>query len=402
MTVRCKFCNFSSFHPISIISHLKNHPGLDFICGVYNCPKVYSNISSFKAHLYRNHDYFYPKIIGSPPDLTGSNVFTYDLLVSTDDSITTNNFTQDDSCSFSITSPTQDTLNISHLSDSDNLFHENSKKFMKILLDNGFKYNVPFECIKNMSQSFLSLISELKNNNHLEDSLIHNFNTIVSSTDRFDQFLDKYFEFDPPEIINIRDTGKSFIIFSFKKSLQFLLSKIKVPSNILYTPPTVLQEENKNFKSFFDSEGIIDSETIYLNFFIDDFQAANPLLSKKSLQHSLTGIYFRILTKDRFNYAKYENIHLLSLIQSNLFNKYSSEILEYICRDINNFLTNQTLFYICDQPYYLSLKIGYFSCDSLAAANLLGFKKSFNHTYCCRFCLCPKQDFSKIFCEKKR
>ena len=79
---------------------------------------------------------------------------------------------------------------------------------------------------------------------------------------------------------------------------------------------------------------------------------------------------------------------------------FSSEILEYLSREINPLLQNQTKIYNNNQHRYLTVKIKYFSSDSLSAAHLLGFKKSFNHRYCCRFCLTPKENFTKIFFEK--
>ena len=399
MPVFCKFCNFSAFDPRKLVNHLRLHSGLDFKCGVDGCSRVYNNLNSFKSHLYRHHDYFYPLIQGQNPDISDSNVFSYRLSVLNNSLIDPIDPNQDFVSQENEIANCDSPFNLTDIPNNDLQFHEYSKNFLKILLDNGCKYNIPFECLKNLTQSILSLVSTVKDNNCLDDSLLHNFNTIVSSTDRFDQFLGKYFDLNSPEVINIGNTGESFILFSLKKSLQFLLSKFEAPDQILFNTH-ITQCENTSYKSFFDSETSLESDTIYLNIFVDDFQVANPLLKKKSLKHSLTGIYFRILTKNQFNYSKYENIHLLSLIRSSIFNAHSSEIFEYISRELNDCLNSQQLFYIFNQPYLLSIKIGFFSCDSLSAANLLGLKKSFNHYYCCRFCLCPKQEFSKKFCEK--
>ena len=66
---------------------------------------------------------------------------------------------------------------------------------------------------------------------------------------------------------------------------------------------------------------------------------------------------------------------------------------------VNPILNYPILFTINNISKYLNFKIGYFYCDSLAASYVLGMKVSFNHSFCCRFCLCRKENFKNCYNE---
>ena len=181
--------------------------------------------------------------------------------------------------------------------DDSHLVDYHTKKFLEILINDACKYNIPFISIKKLSGSLIKYFSELSSENLLSNSLTFNLNLCINSTERFDQYLSKYFDIIEPEVINILNSDKNFVMFSFKKSIQFLIQKFQSFDQILSNSDSI----------------------IYINIFVDDFQVANPLLRKKSLKNQLTGIYFRIISLDSFQFSRYENLQILCLAVSSVF-----------------------------------------------------------------------------------
>ena len=133
-----------------------------------------------------------------------------------------------------------------------------------------------------------------------------------------------------------------------------------------------------------------------MNIFIDDFQLSNPLLSKKALNQEFTGIYFRIITSSRLNFSKRDNIHLLAICKSSFFKSFTKDIIVYITNEIKDINSRKINIITAEKHYHLSLNVPFLSLDSKAASYLLGFKNSFNHPFCCRFCLTKRSDFNLI------
>ena len=140
---------------------------------------------------------------------------------------------------------------------------------------------------------------------------------------------------------------------------------------------------------------------IQINIFIDDFQLCNPLLSKKSQENSMTGIYYRIISPNKFKFSGHRFIYLLGLCYSSTFKQHSEVILQYISRKVNKFIDNLFPVSFGDLTRYCKVSIGYFSLDSKAASFLLGLKQSFNHRYCCRFCIESRESFNQSYYESQ-
>ena len=113
----------------------------------------------------------------------------------------------------------------------------------------------------------------------------------------------------------------------------------------------------------------------------------------------MTGIYYRVIPDDKFKYSGHHCIYLLGLCYSKTFKNHSEIIMQYIARKVNKFIDIPFNAVIAGQSFLCQVKIEFFSLDSKAAAFLLGFKQSFNHPYCCRFCIHQRDDFGTCFAE---
>ena len=230
-----------------------------------------------------------------------------------------------------------------------------SRDFISILIANSAKYDVPFKTIKGLSESLIEYFFKLSRENHFSDDLQYNLMHVLSSSDNLDNFLTREFDTVFPEVINVANTEHSFAYFDFKKSLDNLITKFSSFDKICYSnrPPS------SNISSFFSTDNF-QPNTIFLNFFVDDFQLSNPLLSKKSLKNSLTAIYFRIITTDCCDYSSIENIAVLSLINSNVFKQHSPEIFRFLSTNINIFLLQPVNVTINQISKSLWLKVAFF------------------------------------------
>ena len=388
--VKCRKCNFTNFKCKTVVDHLGCHLSLVLVCGVDGCTIVSPSLRQFKTHLRDAHPSFYPKILYNLPFFSSQSVFCCNPLM--DSTNSHQNFEP------SMTSVEFENSSIEEYTPRphDSLENINSLTvdFIKILGKQGAVKNMTFDAMKSLSTSLINYFFEISAENLMSSDLHHNLLNSINSSDNFDYHIKKNFNVVYPEIVDIRNTQFSFVYFSFKKCFEFLLSKLSSFSQI-YVP----QSSNRQISSFLTSEEARDRDTIYLNMFIDDFQLANPLLKKKSLKNSLTAIYFRILTSDNLLFSKHDNIHVLCLIKSNVFKNHKNEIFKFLSEEINPFLDNCFLATVGDESRSTNLKVGCFSTDSLAAASVLGYKISFNHEYCCRFCFCPRSEFKTTFSE---
>ena len=224
-------------------------------------------------------------------------------------------------------------------------------------------------------------------NIHLDqDEFRHTLKNCVSSIERFDGLLIKHFDGNFPEIIDIRNTNDKFIVIPIQKTISKLSENFDCFDEILSRRPLIGQ-----YRNFLEND--LYENTIYLNFFSDDFQLSHPLFSLKSQENLTKGIYFRINSLDTCKMTQRNKIGLFSLINNEVFKEHSEEIFSFLAEHLRPIFRNGIPIKIKGETKHVNVRISFFSFDSKEAADLLGFVSSFNHQYCCRFCTCAKNDF---------
>ena len=145
-----------------------------------------------------------------------------------------------------------------------------------------YKYKELFKGLKELSSSLVDFFSSLSGCKLL-NQCAHIFKNSLYTSKRFDSNLEKYFNENFYQVINIANSTESFVYFSFEKSLNFLINKHDSFSHFIKPE----MPENFYINSFFSPLNSNSPNTIYINLYIDDFQLANPLLIKKSLKIAL-------------------------------------------------------------------------------------------------------------------
>ena len=242
--VICKTCGFSGFRVRNLVHHLIQHNSMTLICGVDGCIKQYYNLRSFKSHLSKKHPYFYPDLQGEVPDFRNSSVFALRGDVAPVVNVELAHSNEDVSFDFDPASPQPHFFN-NEFSDSVAI-DSATKDFLEILVRKGCNSNIPFKTIQEISSAFISFFNQLSSNNLLSEDLIHSLYNSVSSSDRFDTCLERYFNASFPEIIQIQDSEDNFVVFDFKKALEHLVSQHNSFSEILLSE-TVRSETITSF-----------------------------------------------------------------------------------------------------------------------------------------------------------
>ena len=385
-------CRYAAFTPSQILSHFQYlHQGEKIICGVGGCQAVRASIKSFRNHLLEFHGTFYPKI-KEAFDLSFSSVFR-----STNASLLAplNLNEPDNQPDHFDQHIDQQIINLAPEVNVEDI----NREYMKILIENGLKFDIPFEALRSISRKSLDFFEKLQHDNAFTPETIHEMKYTVSSQDNFDKSLIKNFDAIFPETVYINGIEKNkknnFVFFPFKKSL---LNAIKNFSNFR---EIIGKEVSDSIDSFFSApECSIENDTIYVAIYVDDFQLANPFLSKKSQRNAVTGIYYTILSKNHKNSSKSKNTHILGLCYESIFKNHSDSIFKYLAEnEINPLIKNSFTATIGDSSRSLKVKIGFFCTDSKESSFLLGLKYGFTHKDCCRFCLTQRTEFNRIFFE---
>ena len=393
IVILCNFCGFRARNFFQITRHLNNHIGSSIRCGIDSCPSEFTNLNSFRSHLRAHHDDIYPNIRSALPHLDEVSCFRYSEQGISGDVPESRPESPHQESNFpfpDIDPPTPDLP----ISIEDQVLEENSDRFIEILLREGCAHSVPLQHIQNLSQSLISFFGAVSDNNSLTTDLRYNLNYLIRNPDIFNRHIEDRFGAVFHKMINISQSSDFFAFMPFKKSLFKLLENFSDPNELFR------QEVGMNNVISYPCSEAGEINSILINIFIDDFQLCNPLLSKKAQEsNSMTGIYYRIIPNDKFKYSGHHCIYLLGLCSSNTFKNHSEVILQYIARKVNKFIDVPFNATIAGQSFLCQVKIDFFSLDSKAAAFLLGFKQSFNHPYCCRFCNQTRENFCNCFEE---
>ena len=383
----CNHCNFCCLKPNDILVHITSqHQDIQLICGVENCITVRNSIKSMRNHLRHSHPQFYPLIehdvIFSKESIFRSFVSTNTISdqINNVDLDQTNNVDEDQNCNIQVDND--------HFND---VTAEVVKEYIEMLLSNGVKFSIPFKALRCLSLKSIEFFDSLNSQNLFSRDIIHEMKFSINSPENFDNYLSKNFNAVFPETVNIANTDFNFIYFPFKQKITAAISKYDCFEDICG------REISNHIRSFFSSFSNIHDNTVYIEIYIDDFQLANPLLKKKSQKNSITGIYFRILSKDPKSFSKKRNIHLLALCYTNVFKNCSTPILKFLSEEINPYIENSFVANIGSKTKFLKIQIAFFCTDSKEASFLLGIKYGFSHEDCCRFCTTDRSNFRTIF-----
>ena len=216
--------------------------------------------------------------------------------------------------------------------DEDVVLEQNARNFAEILLVNGCSHSVPFQHIQNLSSALISFFGNVFRNNSFTGELEYELQHIIRTPEIFNRFIEANFGAIFHKIINIANTDEFFAYMPFKKSFFKLASQFSNFDELLLGS---FNTENLLFSMPFNQE--YDENIIGINIFIDDFQLCNPLLSKKSQKNSMTGIYYRIVSGNKFKFSSHKFVYLLGLCYSDTFKHHSDIILHYIATQVNSF-----------------------------------------------------------------
>lgn len=150
---------------------------------------------------------------------------------------------------------------------------------------------------------------------------------------------------------------------------------------------------------YFKSNDLFSKQkyALQIQIYYDDFETANPLGSKKGI-HKLGCIYFILRNLPPKCNSVLMNIHVVSLFHSQDVKKYGfDEILKPLINDIKVLETEGIEVPFSDSPLLGS--VIQVTGDNLGLHGLFGFVESFSATYCCRFCLTPKEKLQSVFAE---
>ena len=212
MNIFCMKCPYAAFTPSQILSHFQYlHQGEKIFCGVGGCQAVRASIKSFRNHLLEFHGTFYPKI-KEAFDLSLSSVFR-----STNTSLLAPlNLNEPDNHPDHIDQQIeQQIINL----DPEVNVEDINREYMKILIENGLKFDIPFEALRSISRKSLDFFEKLQHDNAFTSETIHEMKYTVSSQDNFDKSLIKNFDATFPETVYIngieKDKKNNFVFFSF-------------------------------------------------------------------------------------------------------------------------------------------------------------------------------------------
>ena len=359
-----------------------------FRCGIDDCPYQSLSVSSFREHLRSNHQDMYPNTTCELPEFINScfSLNSQDIHNATNPSFINSNqdiYSQE--------------LSADMLSSNDHIIENNCSKFIEILLSEALSKSVPFKHVKQLSGSLIKFFSSLVQEDNFTSDLQHQMLHLIHNQDIFNDYIESNFKAVFHEMVTISGSDDFFSYIPFEKSFFKIIPLFSsfeeiFSSNFL----------NSDILSSMPSDSSIGENLIHINIFIDDFQLCNPLMSKKNQKNSVTGIYYRIVSSNKFKFSGKNYVHLLGLCYSKTFKIHSDAIVKYIAKKINKYIDDPFNVTINNENRVCKLAIGYFSLDSKAASFLLGMKQSFNHNYCCRFCIEPRIKYNECFYERSQ
>ncbi|XP_066590791.1 uncharacterized protein [Prorops nasuta] len=263
--------------------------------------------------------------------------------------------------------------------------------------------------------SLHSLISQFTNNSQAHD-MLQKFIDLQSSFSQLNseyKVLKKLREMNlliDPECItfgfrqensyksinHIKSTG-SFI--SLTKTLKLFLEKPTIlEQTISYIENLQHEEKISNIMQtqFWKLKSSKHTKFVLpLFLYEDDFECGNALGSHAGV-YKMSGIYISLPFLPPVFRSQLQNIFLLQIAHSDDIKQYSSKIVyRRIIEELNSLATNGVLIETNGNTLHILFQLTLIVGDNLGLNSILGFTKSFNSNYFCRFCTETKVNSTK-------
>lgn len=341
--MRCSICGYRSLSFRSIVRHLSIHYSGNFrvVCGLNDCIAEFNVHNSFLNHLRSNHPDIYDESrtnfrVGAHSFINLDDGQEYqqeaaEILVLQNQDERLSAQVEMDRVIPDLDFDQENSQRVGVFSDSASRYVKN---FLESIVVNGFQKNVPFSSIKALSESHINLVVELLSDTEIENPryLAEYLKSVVNSSERVDSELFDCFPYFFPKVIKIEPQRKEFVYLSLKKSIKSLVKNFESFDDFLYHP----SQPCPAYESFFSGTHPKQPETIYISVFSDDFQLANPLLSRKSLDNQVNGIYIRLVSKNSFRSSKSDNVRLLAIVKTSTLSVICEDVFYYLSKNSTN------------------------------------------------------------------
>lgn len=367
------------------------------VCGIGGCVNSYSNVASFRKHVYRKHkckiltgqqeQIQCPEEDAVVPELVLENQNDELNLVECD-----GRQQSKQKCLVRFVLHLREKLNVSEKAAA--VVIEEFQEILENCIDES----------QNLMTSSMPLITNQLIDQCLEPmlcltSVLKDLNTPFKQKKSFQEagFV------EPVEVV-LGDPKETAIYVPILETLKTLLMHDDVLTHILKPEPQqVGLIGNFSHGSAF-AENILfssDRNTLQIQLYIDDFQIVNPLGNKTKI-HKICAVYFVLGNIPARLRSKLFTIQLLLMVRSSYVKKYGYGILfERALRDLKLLETEGITIRTKTGDITFHGTVSVLIADNLAAHELGGFFESFSCFRPCRFCNATKNTLQQYFDETK-
>lgn len=197
--------------------------------------------------------------------------------------------------------------------------------------------------------------------------------------------------------------GESFMYISILQNLGMLLKHSDIFSYVMESSPNRPNNLISNFSDGSKCENcefLSKSSCLHIQFYIDDFQIANPL-SSSARNNKICAIYWTLGNIPQFYRSKLYNIQVAVLAKHRSVKKHGlAEILKPLLKDLMTLENGYDMEGPNGQILNFNGTVSMVISDNLAAHEIGGFIESFSSLRVCRFCSATKQSIKDSFMEK--
>lgn len=404
----CLSCPVESKNVTDYKIHLTDHlsQNTQITCNINNCQSLYSKISSFNSHFYRNHTQ--ANIIDDTTILEIENNVNHDMNNSYNECL----YSQD------VETPHDNDSSLSEVIDHNADFRIQITSF---ILKMESKLLIPKSAIQVILSTILDLIDT--NNKHQIAQMLTSIHQLepkipfpitdvedIMSNNLFDVFLGehgdlstqylrkKYFKnninyVEPLKCLLGRDNKhkQCFVYYvPIKDSLQSLLNNKQLLEKALIIPESntsTLQDLEDGYIVKRTSLKIHPLPALNIILYQDAFEICNPLGSSKK-KHKVIGMYYRLNILSRSNI---DNIQLVLLTYDKYLKIFSQEqIFGMLVSDLMDLEKNGIVFENNKIIPFVSCMAG----DNLGSHYIAGMTENFSSAkYFCRYCEVDRDTF---------
>lgn len=411
----CPFCSSPNYSFTKYLRHLRlfHESENNFMvkCHIKDCNKVFSKVSNYYRHDYRNHSTTFftelaPTVVSSANNIATNNrallnddVQEYDLMEtqemeyseSKDEALTKEAYKYH-FASFLLAIREKHSLPVSM---QDTLISE-----LK-LLSNIISQDCRLVTEKGLAQLGMSLPNApafasffLEGGTNFEQAVDE-----LDSTPKFNSFIASNFPFIAPcqYLLAAHDANSKYDYIPVTDLLKAVISKPDVyeqikkdqhfshSSNVLYD--TCDGERHKNKET---SRELV----LHLQFYIDEFELCNPIGARRG-KHKLTAVYFTIGNLPK-RYRNLDNTVFLSILAKHkyirLYDPTYKTLFEPLLCDLE-VLRNGVTFTFNGEQHIFKAVLDFIIADNLSSHAVSGFQTNFSSGRFCRSCMIDYSQF---------